>query len=75
VYVPALPGPTETAANELTGMHREWYDYFYRRAGEGFGAVAGGRPSTRKRVLSLVKQQSPQAWRAIMNSAAEAGET
>lgn len=62
----SLPNPNATLADKLTGMDREWYTYWQTRKGEDFGPVKPNEPpSGRKRVESLIRQQSWPAWLAI----------
>lgn len=61
----ALPAPDGIEA--LYGMDARWYAYYSKRASQGFGPLEPSGPSSsRSHVLSLIRQRSPAAWRAIV---------
>lgn len=62
-----LPGHSDAAG--LTGNDLMWFNFYQKRAAEGFGAVKesyGEYPaSSREHVLSLIRAQSRAAWGVI----------
>lgn len=65
--------PGAPAIGEAAGLDenaRTWLAYFRRRENEYFH-TQNGKPSSRELVLSLVKQQSLQAWERITGNEAE----
>ena len=70
---PAIAGPQSEA--NLTVEDRQWLDYFRKRESEKFAVMrAGDAPSSRERVLSLVKQQSLAAWRILVGNEEPVGQ-
>jgi hypothetical protein len=65
--LPDLSGDVDVTG--FSPMDRSWLGFWQKRLSEGFAAVrAGDRPSSAEHVLSLIRQQSPNAFRAIMLS-------
>lgn len=67
---------TDASKADWSPMDHEWLDYFRMREAAGFGQQTVGthtkttfHPTTRAHCLSLVRSQSPKAYRAIMGDA------
>jgi hypothetical protein len=55
--------------HELTRSEEAWVNYYRRRAAEGFASVRKGMPpSSRARVLSMVRYAAPNAYAAIIEA-------